>query len=89
MRKGEVALKVYYPNALDAQIAEAARQFEVMEGSAILPLMEVHPKYLEGEVTVMRLMPETLGNLNPIFASEALHYARRIATALESAMAGV
>jgi serine/threonine protein kinase len=50
---------------------------------AILPLLEVHPEYLEGEVTVMPLMPQTLADLDPIFASEAIHYTRRILTALE------
>lgn len=83
VRGGDVALKVFYPNALDAQVAEAARHFEVLEGTAILPLLEVHPEYLEGEVTVMRLMPHTLAEVSPVFASEALHFGRRILTALE------
>jgi serine/threonine protein kinase len=83
VRKADVALKIFHPNALDAQVAEAARQFEVWEGAAILPLLEVHPEYLEGEVTVMPLMPQTLADVDPIFASEALHYTRRILTGLE------
>ena len=83
VRGGDVALKLYNPDALDAQVAEAARHFEVMEGTAILPLLEVHPEYLEGEVTVMPLLPGTLADADPIFASEALYYARRILTALE------
>lgn len=83
VRGGEVALKIFHQNALDAQVAEAARHFEVLEGTAILPLLEVHPEYLEGEVTVMPLMPQTLADVSPIFASEALYYARRILTALE------
>jgi serine/threonine protein kinase len=83
VRGGDVALKIYSPSALDAQVAEAARHFEVMGGTAILPLLEVHPEYLEGEVTVMPLMPGTLADADPIFASEALYYARRVLTALE------
>jgi serine/threonine protein kinase len=83
VRGADVALKIFHPHALDAQVAEAARQFEVWEGTAILPLLEVHPEYLEGEVTVMPLMPQTLADPDPIFASEAIHYTRRILTALE------
>lgn len=83
VRGADVALKIFHANSLDAQVAEAARQFQVWEGNAILPLLEVHPEYLEGEVTVMPLMPLTLSQLNPIFASEALHFTRRILTALE------
>jgi serine/threonine protein kinase len=83
VRSDDVALKIFHLNALDAQVAEAARQFKVWEGNAILPLLEVHPEYLEGEVTVMPLMPQTLADLDPIFASEAIHYTRRILTALE------
>ena len=41
---------------MDVQTAEAARHFEVAEGSAILPLLEVHPEFAEGQVTVMPLM---------------------------------
>ena len=59
VRKGPVALKLYKPNAMDVHLAEAARNFEVAEGSAVLPLLEVHPEYLEGPATVMRLMRET------------------------------
>jgi serine/threonine protein kinase len=83
VRGADVALKIFNPSALDAQVAEAARQFEVWEGTSILPLLEVHPEYLEGEVTVMPLMPQTLADVDPIFASEAIHYTRRILTALE------
>jgi serine/threonine protein kinase len=83
VRQADVALKIFSQNALDAQVAEAARQFEVREGNAILPLLEVHPEYLEGEVTVMPLMRRTLGDLDAIFASQAIYYTRRILTALE------
>jgi hypothetical protein len=55
----------------------------VWEGSAVLPLFEVHPEFLEGEITVMPLMPGTLADHQAIFASQALHYSRRVATALE------
>jgi serine/threonine protein kinase len=83
VRGGDVALKIFNENALDAQQAEAARHFEVREGSAILPLLEVHPEFLEGETTVMPLMEGTLADANAIFASQALYYARRVSTALE------
>jgi len=83
MRRADVALKLYHPDALDAQVAEAARQFEVWEGNAILRLLDVHPEYLEGEVTVMPLMPRTLAQMDPIFASDAIHYTRRVLTALD------
>jgi serine/threonine protein kinase len=83
VKGADVALKLYHADALDAQLAEAARQFEVWEGTAILPLLEVHPEFLEGEVTVMPLMAHTLAQINPIFASDAIYYTRRILTALE------
>jgi eukaryotic-like serine/threonine-protein kinase len=83
VRRADVALKIFDPNNLDAQQAEAARQFEVWEGSAILPLLEVHPNYAEGETTVMPVMDRTLADVDPILASEALYYTRRILTALE------
>lgn len=83
LRGGDVALKLYHPNSLDAQVAEAARQFEVWEGTSILPLLEVHPNFIEGEVTVMPLMRRTLADLDPIFSSEAIQYTRRVLTALE------
>src|SRR5437868_2476670 len=47
VRKDHVALKIFNPNALDAQVAEAARNFRVWEGTTILPLLEVHPEFLE------------------------------------------
>jgi eukaryotic-like serine/threonine-protein kinase len=83
VRGAEVAVKIFDPNSLDAQQAEAARQFQVWEGSAILPLLEVHPNYAEGETTVMPLMERTLADVDPILASEALYFTRRILTALE------
>lgn len=83
VRGGDVALKLYHPNSLDAQIAEAARQFEVWEGTSILPLLEVHPNFAEGEVTVMPLMRRTLADLDAVFTSEAIQYTRRVLTALE------
>jgi serine/threonine protein kinase len=83
VRGRDVALKLYNADALDAQIAEAARNFEVWEGAAVLPLLEVHPEFLEGEVTVMPLVERTLADIDPIFASEAIHYAGRILTGLD------
>lgn len=83
VRGADVALKIYHRNALDAQVAEAARQFEVWEGTSILPLLEVHTNFLEGEVTVMPLMRRTLADLDAIFSSEAIQYTRRVLTALE------
>lgn len=83
VRKGEVALKLFRDDAMDAQTAEAARHFEVADGSAILPLHEVHPEFPEGQVTVMPLMPGTLADEPTVFASRAVHVTRRILTALE------
>jgi serine/threonine-protein kinase len=83
VRKDRVALKLFNQDALDAQTAEAARHFKVWEGKAILPLLEVHPEFLEGEITIMPLMDRTLADVHPIFASEAVHYTRRALTALD------
>jgi eukaryotic-like serine/threonine-protein kinase len=83
VRGRDVALKLYNPDAMDAQIAEAARNFEVWEGAGVLPLLEVHPEFLEGEVTIMPLMERTLADVNQIFASEAIHYTGRILTGLD------
>ncbi len=84
VRRGEVALKLFKEDAMDAQTAEAARHFEVAEGSAILPLLEVHPEFAEGQVTVMPLMTGgTLADALPVFASRAIYVTRRILTALE------
>jgi serine/threonine protein kinase len=83
VRGSDVALKIFNPNSLDAQQAEAARQFEVWEGGAILPLLEVHPEFAEGEVTVMPLMEGTLADADAIFGSQAIYYTRRMLTALD------
>ena len=83
VRRADVALKVFRPDSLDAQQAEAARQFEVREGNAILALLDVHPDFLEGPITVMPLMPQVLASVDPIFASQAIYNTRRILTALE------
>ncbi len=83
VRKGPVAVKVFREEALDVQTAEAARHFVVAEGNAILPLLEVHPEFAEGQVTVMPLMPGTPAEIRPVFASYAVHVTRRILTALE------
>jgi serine/threonine protein kinase len=83
VRKGRVALKVFAPDALDEQVAEAAAHFEVSNSNAILELLEVHPNYLEGPVTVMPLMTGTLADLSSMFASKAIYYTRRLLTALE------
>jgi serine/threonine protein kinase len=83
VRKGRVALKIFNDDALDAQEAEAARNFEVWEGTSILPLLEVHPDFLEGQITVMPLMSQTLADIDQFFASQALYYTRRVLTALE------
>jgi serine/threonine protein kinase len=84
VRKGDVAVKLYEENDdLDVQTAEAARHFEVAEGSAVLPLLEVHPEFAEGQVTVMPLMVGTLATDGPVFASRAVYVCRRILTALE------
>jgi serine/threonine-protein kinase len=83
VRKDRVALKIYSEDALDAQTAEAARNFQVWEGTSILPLLEVHPEFLEGQITVMPLMDKTLADVQPIFASEAIHHTRRVLTALD------
>jgi serine/threonine protein kinase len=83
VRNGEVALKLFHRDALDAQLAEAARNFEVSDGNAVLPLLEVHPEYAEGEVTVMRLMAGTLADVDHVFASQAVEDVRRILTALQ------
>jgi serine/threonine protein kinase len=83
VRKGTVALKLYKDDALDVQSAEAARHFEVAEGSAILPLLEVHPEFIEGPTTVMPLAAGTFAETRPIFASQAVYVTRRALTALE------
>src|SRR5438270_6215712 len=83
VRKGEVALKLFKEGFMDVQTAEAARHFEVSEGSAVLPLLEVHPEFAEGQVTVMKLMDGTLADLDTVFASKAIHYTRRLLTGLE------
>lgn len=83
VRKGDVALKLYNEDGLDVQTAEAARHFEVVDGSAILPLLEVHPEFAEGQVTIMPLMPSTMDGSEPVFVSRALLVARRVLTALE------
>jgi serine/threonine protein kinase len=83
VRQGFIALKLFREEALDAQIAEAASHFEVAEGAPILPLLEVHPDFVEGEVTVMPLMQGTLADADIIFASKAIFYVRRLLTALE------
>lgn len=83
VRGADVALKLFKDDAMDVQTAEAARHFEVAEGSAILPLLEVHPEFPEGQVTVMPLMAGTLADEPLIFASRAVQVARRILTGLE------
>jgi serine/threonine protein kinase len=84
VRKGPVALKLFTgDDDVDVQAAEAARHFEVIEGSAILPLYEVHPEFPEGQVTVMPLMPATLADEQTVFASRAVYVTRRILTGLE------
>jgi serine/threonine-protein kinase len=83
VRGGEVALKVFRDDAMDAQTAEAARQFMVAEGGAILPLYEVHPDLAEGQITVMPLMPDTLASAARLLVTQALRYCRRVLTALE------
>jgi serine/threonine protein kinase len=89
---GDVALKRFHSGALDvaeaeaardAQRAEASRHFEVREGPAILPILEVHPEFLEGEVTIMPLMERTLADMRPILASEARHRTRSVLTTLD------
>lgn len=82
VRKGFVAVKLYHDDALDVQTAEAARHFEVAEGSAILPLLEVHPGLLETPVTVMPIAAGTFAD-SPVFVSTAVHVTRRVLTALE------
>jgi serine/threonine protein kinase len=83
VRGKDVALKLFHPGTMDAQQAEAAHQFEVWDGSSILPILDVHPDYLEGQITIMPLMEGTLADISPIFASNAIYYARRVLTALE------
>jgi len=83
VRGADVALKLFKDDAMDVQTAEAARHFEVAEGSAILPLLEVHPEFPEGQVTVMPLMAGTLANETLVFASRAVQVTRRILTGLE------
>jgi hypothetical protein len=68
---------------MDVQAAEAATHFELSEGAAVLPLLEVHPEFAEGPVTVMKVMPGTLADQETIFASHAVHYIRRTLTGLE------
>ena len=82
MRNGSVALKLYHDDALDVQTAEAAHQFQVADGSAILPLLEVHPEFIEAPATVMPLAAGTYADA-PVFASRAVYVTRRTLTALE------
>lgn len=83
VREGEVALKLFHDDAFDVQTAEAARQFQVAEGSCILPLLEVHTAIAEGQATVMPLAAGTLAETLPTFASNAVYATRRMLTALE------
>ena len=72
-----------YTDELDVQTAEAARQFLVAEGSAILPLLEVHPDFIEAPTTVMPLAAGTFADAQSVFASKAVYVTRRVLTALE------
>jgi serine/threonine protein kinase len=84
VRGGPVALKIYTTEeGTDVQAAEAARQFQVAEGDAVLPLLEVHPTFLEGPTTAMPEMAGTYAETRPIFVSQAVYATRRILTALE------
>ncbi len=83
VRSAEVALKIYKEDSLDAQEAEAAANFEVWEGAAVLPLLEVHPEFLEGQTTVMPLAEGTLADHGVVFASQAIDWTRRVLTGLE------
>ncbi len=83
VRKGEVAVKLFNDGALDVQSAEAARHFQVADSGPILPLLEVHPEFIEGPTTVMPLAAGTFADPGSIFSSTAVHTTRRVLTALE------
>lgn len=82
VRKGFVAVKLYHDDGLDVQTAEAARHFQVAEGSAILPLLEVHPEFPEASTTVMPIAAGTFAE-SRVFASTAVYVTRRVLTALQ------
>ena len=86
-RGGDVALKLHAPEAFDAQTAEAASHFAVGDGSAALPLWEVHPEFLEGPAAAMPIMKSTLAEQGTVLVSTLCTSPGEYSRPLRSAMA--
>jgi serine/threonine protein kinase len=83
VRHGDVALKLFHEDALDAITAEAATHFRVIDSPAVMPLYDVLPDLVEAPATTMPIARGTVGDFDDVFASQAVVWTQSVLSALE------